>query len=65
MTTVHKRLFRPVEAAEILSISRSKVYELIGSGALASVTIGRSRRVPEWAVDQFLNDLQEQQERNT
>jgi excisionase family DNA binding protein len=65
MTAIHKRLFKPTEVAEILGLSRSKVYELLGSHKLASVTIGRSRRVPEWAVDQFLNDLDEQEEVTT
>lgn len=32
-----KLLLRPEEVAELLSIGRSKVYELIGTGQLASV----------------------------
>ena len=62
MTTIHKKLFKVEEVAEILGLSRSKVYELLASHKLTSVTIGRSRRVSDWAVDQFLNDLQERQE---
>jgi len=34
------------ETARRLSISRAKTYELLASGEIASVTIGRSRRVP-------------------
>lgn len=38
-------LYRVAEAAEVLSLSRAKVYELINSGALRSVRIGGARRV--------------------
>lgn len=41
-----KLLLRPAEVAEALGIGRSKVYELIASGALPSVRIGASVRVP-------------------
>jgi excisionase family DNA binding protein len=39
-------LYRPVEAAEALGVSRSKAYELIAAGAIPSIVIGGSRRVP-------------------
>jgi len=41
-----KLLLRPAEAAELLSISRSKTYELIATGVLPSVRVGGSVRVP-------------------
>jgi excisionase family DNA binding protein len=34
------------EAAEALAISRSKLYQLIASGAVDSILIGGSRRIP-------------------
>jgi excisionase family DNA binding protein len=34
------------EAAEVLAISRSKLYELLASGAIASIRIDGSRRIP-------------------
>ena len=34
------------EAAEALAISRSKLYELLASGAVASIRIDGSRRIP-------------------
>jgi excisionase family DNA binding protein len=40
-----KLLYRIPEIAEHLSISRSKVYELLKSGELRSVHIDRSRLV--------------------
>lgn len=41
-----KLLLRPVEVAELLSISRTKAYELIAAGVLPSVRVGASVRVP-------------------
>jgi len=38
------------EAAEFLSISRSKLYELMDKGELIFVKIGRSRRIPRRAL---------------
>jgi excisionase family DNA binding protein len=48
-------LLTPEEAAEALRIGRSKVYELMRSGELASITIGRARRIPSKALDEFIN----------
>ena len=53
-----KLLLRPEEAAELLSIGRSKVYELIGTGELVSVQIGASRRIPVQALVEFVHQLQ-------
>lgn len=39
-------LLTPLEAAELLRISRSKTYELIQRGKLPSITLGYSRRIP-------------------
>lgn len=46
------------EAAEALAISRSKLYELIASGALDSVRIDGSRRVPVAALNAYVSALQ-------
>ncbi len=43
---MERLLLRPHEAAELLGLGRSTVYELLASGAIPSITIGRSRRVP-------------------
>ena len=39
-------MYRVEEAAELLSLSRDRVYQLIRSNQLRSVRIGRARRVP-------------------
>lgn len=41
-----KMLLTPTEAAQVLGVGRSKVYELIRSGALGSVRIDSCRRIP-------------------
>jgi excisionase family DNA binding protein len=42
------------DAAQALALGRTKVYELVESGALRSVKIGRSRRIPVQALDDFV-----------
>lgn len=56
-----KLLLTPEEAATVLSLGRSKVYELIRDGRLASVRIDASRRIPAKALAEFVGGLQEQQ----
>jgi excisionase family DNA binding protein len=52
-----KLLLKPTEAAHVLGIGRTKLFELLASGDLESVQIGHSRRVPCDAVDAFLARL--------
>ncbi len=42
------------EAARRLGIGRSLLYRLMLEGHVVSVKIGRSRRVPVWALEQFV-----------
>jgi excisionase family DNA binding protein len=58
-TTIHSRLLLTVEeAAEVLAVGRTTVFHLIRTGQLATVQIGRLRRVPMDALHQFTRDLQ-------
>ena len=50
-------LVTPEEAARRLSVGRTTIYELMASGALQSVTIGRCRRVPVSSLSSFVNRL--------
>jgi excisionase family DNA binding protein len=45
------------EAAEALAISRSKLYQLITSGTLASLRIDGSRRIPLTALTDYITHL--------
>jgi excisionase family DNA binding protein len=56
-----KLLLTPSEAAKLLSISRSKLYELIGQGRLSTVRIDTSRRVPASALAEFIQHLQHEE----
>ncbi len=46
------------EVAQALGIGRSKVYELMASGQLRSVAIGRLRRVPAERLAEFVARLE-------
>jgi len=50
-------LYRPEEGAAMLRVSRSRVFELLASGELESVTIGRSRRIPRQALENYVRRL--------
>jgi excisionase family DNA binding protein len=54
-----KLLLTPEEAAEALSIGRSKLYELLADGSLESVAIGACRRIPNTALHDFVERLRE------
>jgi excisionase family DNA binding protein len=42
------------EVAQLMRVSKMTVYRLVHSGELASVRVGRSFRVPERAVHDYL-----------
>ena len=50
-------LYRVDPAAQRLGVSRSRLYELLASGVIASVKIGRSRRIPADALHKYVNGL--------
>lgn len=52
-----KLLVKPEEAATILSVGRSTVYDLMASGELESVRIKGSRRIPIAAIERFVERL--------
>ena len=49
-------LLRPEEAAGILGIGRSRIYELLAAGELPVVRIGRFRRIPVAALRVWIED---------
>ena len=50
-------LLRPEEVADALAVGRTAVFELIRTGELRSVKIGKSRRIPAEAVVEYLAGL--------
>ncbi|MGI5511923.1 helix-turn-helix domain-containing protein [Streptomyces sp. CA-106131] len=55
MTTALPSLLTVPEVMERLKLGRSKVYDLIRTKQLASITEGRCRRIPECAVAEYIN----------
>jgi excisionase family DNA binding protein len=55
---IPKLLLSPEEAADVLSIGRTRVYRLIATGELRSMLIGRSRRIPSSALVEFVRQLE-------
>lgn len=45
------------EAAERLKIGRTHMYNLVSTGAVRSVTIGRLRRVPTGCLAEYVSNL--------
>lgn len=54
---MQRLLLRPAEAAQMLGIGRSKLFELLASGAVESVCIGHCRRIPLDALETYLQNL--------
>ncbi len=56
-------LLTVTEAARALGVGRSLVYELVTAGEIASIKIGRARRIPVPALEAFVRQrLAAQQE---
>jgi excisionase family DNA binding protein len=56
-----KLLLTIPEAAASLGVSRSRVYELVQVGTISTIKIGRSRRVPVTALEDFISRLMQVQ----
>ena len=50
------RFLTVAEVAQLMRVSRMTVYRLVHSGELPAVRVGRSFRVPERAVHDYLRD---------
>jgi excisionase family DNA binding protein len=57
---VERILLTPTEAADLLGVSRTTVYDLIRSRRLDSVQIGRCRRIPRTALVAYVDRLLDQ-----
>lgn len=56
--TLNKRLLRVREVALELGLCKTSIYNLINSGQLSSVKIGRSTRVTATAVQEYVAGLE-------
>ena len=49
-----ERLLKVEDVMQRMQVSRSVIYELMGSNRLRSISVGRSRRLRERDVDAFI-----------
>ncbi|WP_128380481.1 excisionase family DNA-binding protein [Streptomyces cavernae] len=54
-------LLSPERAADRMDLGRSKIFELMATGELESVLIGRSRRIPLDALKAYVERLRADQ----
>lgn len=52
-----RRAYRPEEVGDLLGVSRSTVYRLLGEGVLGSIKVGGSRRVTQEQIEDFMASL--------
>jgi len=50
------RFLTVAEVATVMRVSKMTVYRLVHSGELSAVRVGRSFRVPEHAVHEYLRE---------
>lgn len=48
------RFLTVAEVAQTMRVSKMTVYRLVHNGELEAVRVGRSFRVPDYAVDEYL-----------
>ncbi len=53
--------YRPERAAEALGVGRSTMFELLASGEIESVKVGRARIVPAEALHAYMRRLRAEQ----
>ena len=58
-----KLLLTADETAQLIGFSRSKTYAMLKSGELPSLKVGRTRRVPAAALEEWVRDQAARQER--
>lgn len=62
-STPQKRLYRVDEAAHLLGLGRTTLFAELKSGRLRSLKVGRSRLIPAECIDEFVELLKREAER--
>ena len=55
---IEKTMLSPKEVAAVLGIGLTRTYGLLMSGAIGSVKIGKSRKVPRLALERYVKRLE-------
>jgi excisionase family DNA binding protein len=61
VTVPLRLLLRPEEAAHAIGVSRARFYQLLATGEVKSIKVGRSRRVPVAELTRWVSDEVERQ----
>lgn len=56
---LERMLLSPEEAADVLGVGRAKVYDLMSEGRLASIKLGRCRRIPMASIRRLVEPSRE------
>jgi excisionase family DNA binding protein len=57
---MEKLLLSAEDVAEALTISRTRVYEILAAGELFSVKLGKVRRIPRESLNEYIEKLREE-----
>jgi excisionase family DNA binding protein len=57
---MEKLLLSAEDVAEALTISRTRVYEILAAGELFSVKLGKVRRIPRESLKEYIDKLREE-----
>lgn len=52
-------LYKPAKAAQLTDLSRATIYELISTGRLKALSIGRSKRIARTDLLEFIDGLRD------
>ena len=57
MERIEPLFLRPVEAARLLGVSRTRIYEMLNTGSIPAVRLeGRTWRIPRAALERLAQD---------
>jgi len=57
MDRVEPLFLRPVDAARLLNVSRSRLYEMLNAGTICATRLeGRTWRIPRAAIEQLVRE---------
>ena len=51
-------MFKPIEVAKILNVSRSQIYVLLRDGAIRSSRVGKTRRISENELVRYIRSIE-------
>ena len=60
-SVAEKKLYSIAEALDATGIGRTKMFELLANGSIASVRVGTRRLIPVDALDEFIQQLRAEQ----